>query len=227
MTDQKDAPFYSLVFMQFQEPQGRSVFRIKQSDQGMYTLSVESGSAANGTHFSREIPESFAQTLKDELGQAGVFAWEESYGGDPSFSWSLKIVFKQDVFSIASQGKSELPAGFNDMLEAFYKMDFPRPSSQDESRARRSDISSAFGDPKDLISIDELFSQFGNMGSSDIMSQMQDAMQLMQEHPEEFERQMRAEFASLPPAQQNAMIDLLASMGPQSREWWERFLRGL
>ena len=133
MADEASAPFHSLSFMLVEGRHPRAALRMSEADGGMYELHVEKGSAANPiSQFTRMVPLEVAQRLKDALQLAGVFGWEESYGNLPSREarrWTLSVVFKEGVFSLASRGGNDTPAGFEVLLGELYKLDFPRPAS--------------------------------------------------------------------------------------------------
>lgn len=131
MPDQMSLPFQSLSFTLVDERKPRAALRMKHVEGNMYELHVEKGSAANPiSQFTREVPIEVAQRLKDSLQEIGVFGWVEQYGnvdGRPSRRWTLVTVFKEDVFTLTSKGGSDVPAGFDLMLEELYRIDFPRP----------------------------------------------------------------------------------------------------
>lgn len=132
MGERAPLPFHSFSFTLVDERRPRALLRMTAVEGGMYELHVEKGSAANPTsQFTREVPCEVAQRLKDSLQDIGVFGWSESYGnaeGLPGRRWTLHTVFKQDVFEVCSKGGSEVPAGFEKMLEELYRLDFPRPA---------------------------------------------------------------------------------------------------
>ena len=68
----------------------------------------------------------------------------------------------------------------------------------------------------------DIGSGFGGFDLSDLQRIMAD----MQADPQRMQELMRSEFRSMSPEQQGAMLDLLASSGLATREWWERFFRG-
>lgn len=134
MTEQTAAPFDSFSFTLIEDKRPRSAFRMAVQQDGTYELHVEKGSASNpSSQFTRTIPRESAQKLKDALDAIGVFGWEEAYGnraGAPARRWNITTVFKEGVFTVASKGRSETPAGFDSMLEELYRLDFPRPVAQ-------------------------------------------------------------------------------------------------
>ena len=133
MPEEASYPFHSLSFTLIEGTKPRALFRMKRKENGMYELHVERGSAANpSSQFTREVPVATAQGLKDALQEIGVFAWDESYPdspGAPARRWTLSTVFKKDVFSVSSKGGSDVPVGFEILLEELYKLDFPRPDA--------------------------------------------------------------------------------------------------
>ena len=132
MSDQKSLPFQSFAFTLIEDRRPRAAFRMTAADGGMYELHVEKGSAANPvSKFTRTVPLDVARRLKDALQDIGVFSWAEEYGnasGGVSRRWTVNTVFKEGVFSVASKGGSEVPPGFDAMLEELYRLDFPRPA---------------------------------------------------------------------------------------------------
>lgn len=128
------APFHSFSFTLIEGRQPRALFRMRAADEGLYELHVEKGSAANPiSKFTRTVPVEVAVRLRDSLQEIGVFSWEESYGdaaSPGSRRWNVSTVFKEGVFSVASKGGSDVPAGFDQMLEELYKLDFPRPGGK-------------------------------------------------------------------------------------------------
>ena len=245
-------PFHSLSFTLIEGTRPRALFRMKRKESGMYELHVERGSAANpSSQFTREVPVATAQGLKDALQEIGVFAWDESYPdspGAPARRWTLSTVFKKDVFSVSSKGGSDVPVGFEILLEELYKLDFPRP---DASRASATSARQGIGLGTALNSMGSLglgsiggmsagdlgaygamgkgsigdmdFSKLGEMMQGD---EMADLFGELQRNPQAFEQRMKEEFRHMSPEEQNKMLDMLASTGMASRAWWERFLRG-
>lgn len=126
-------PFHSFTFTLIADRKPRAAFRMTAREGGMFELHVERGSASNPTsQFTREVPLEVAQRLKDALQELGVFGWDESYGdakAPGSQRWSVNTVFKEGVFSVASKGGSDVPAGFDGLLEELYRLDFPRPDA--------------------------------------------------------------------------------------------------
>ena len=141
MSDQMQLPFHSLSFTLVDERRPRAALRMVSVEGGMYELHVEKGSAANPTsQFTRKVPCEVAQRLKDSLQEIGVFGWAETYGnaeGLPGRRWTLNTVFKQDVFTVSSKGGSQVPDGFDRMLEELYRLDFPRPAEPAREGAPR------------------------------------------------------------------------------------------
>lgn len=134
MTDQVSLPFHSFSFTLIEGKRPRAAFRMHAADDGMYELHVEKGSAANPvSQFTRSVPLEVAERLRDALQAAGAFGWEESYGNDPSREarrWTMNLVFKEGVFAVSSKGGNDVPAGFDQVLDELYKLDFPRPAAQ-------------------------------------------------------------------------------------------------
>ncbi len=216
-------PFHSIKFT-IADQGGRRLFQMTSNADGTFSTQVQKGSASNPSlDESHTLPLESARELRDELGRIGVFEWEDSYDdkpGAPLLKWSLLIVFEVDVFSLDIRGGSAVPPHFDDLLQALYKLDFPRPVG--EAPAAPSGNAAAVG----TAGMD--FSQLFGQGGMDpqMMAQMQTMMSQMQSNPEMIADQMRMGFHDLPIDQQNQLLDMLASTGTASREWWENFLRG-
>lgn len=222
-------PFQSLSFSLTDKAIGRRVFRMKyQAETDDYHLHVESGiSAESSEEFERTLSRRNADDLYQVLRDIDAFNWEAEYGDSTypgSRRWNIYIVFQEDVFSVQSLGGSDVPAGFDTLLEAFYSLDLPRPATSAPGMAGAQGLSGSAGVP-DLSS---LFGAAGVPGGPDpfAIEQMQEAFAEMQRNPEGFAQQMREEFRHLPREQQDMMLDMLASSGMATREWWERFFRG-
>ena len=181
----------------------------------------------------------------------GVFAWDESYPdspGAPARRWTLSTVYKKDVFSVSSKGGSDVPVGFEILLEELYKLDFPRP---DASRTSATTARQGIGLGTALNSMGSLgLGSIGGMSAGDLGaygamgkggfgdmdfsklgemmqgSEMADLFGELQRNPQAFEQRIKEEFHHMSPEEQNKMLDMLASTGMASRAWWERFLRG-
>lgn len=220
-------PFASFSFTLVEDKRPRAALRLSTSEQGMYELHVEKGSASNPvSQFTRLVPNEVAQRLKDSLQDIGVFAWEESYGDSTAPGkkrWSVTTVFKEGVFSVVSRGGSDTPAGFDQMLEELYRLDFPR------SNAPRA--SSVQMDSRRFDGMDASFSQMadlmksGGLGGID-PSEMLSVLEQARSDPYALQARMREEFRCLPPDEQEKLLDALTSAGGASRAWWENFLRG-
>lgn len=131
MSKDAKSPFHSFVFTIVQDRRPRAHFRMREGEPGLYELHVEKGSASNPTsQFTRAVPLDVAVKLRDSLQEIGVFGWDEAYGDTTapgSVRWSVQTVFQEGVFSVASKGGSDVPAGFSQLLEELYRLDFPRP----------------------------------------------------------------------------------------------------
>lgn len=209
-----------------------------------YQLTVESGPtkreqaahALIAADFTRTVPFERAVELRDAIQAAGVYGWEETYGDEASFhgfAWKLAVDFKKDVFAIQCEGGSDLPEGFDQVLEALYRLDLPRPTAAvvRENPAAFVGAVEVANDPEeaptDLSDMSQLFGQlppgmFGGVSMDD----MRAAFEEFQRNPEQFRDPLRRQFAQLPPMFQNQILDALGSTGMQSREWWEHYLRG-
>ena len=135
-----ELPFHSFTFTLVADRRPRTAFRMTAKDDGMYELHVEKGPASNPTsQFTRAVPLDVAERLRDALQGIGVFGWEEAYGdatAPGSRRWTVATVFKEGVFSVASKGGSDAPAGFDALLEELYRLDFPRPEASKTAASR-------------------------------------------------------------------------------------------
>lgn len=217
-------PFEVFNFTMTDQAIGRRVFRM-QVEEGAetYNLHVESGTATNPeVKFDRTVARAVAERLRDKLADIDAFNWEAEYGdaANPGTRrWSVGIVFQKDVFSVQSLGGSDVPPGFDDLLEALYQMDLPRPAEPERPAPATPDLSALFGSAG---------MPDGLPGAPDpaMLGAMQEALAQMQSDPTAFTHQMKDEFKHLPYEQQEALLDMLAASGMATREWWERFLRG-
>lgn len=221
-------PFHSFTFTLVADKRPRTSFRMKALETGMYQLQVEKGSASNATTlFKREVPLDVAQRFKDTLQDLGVFGWEEAYGdvtAPGSRRWSVNTVFKEGVFSVASKGGSDAPAAFDSLLEELYRLDFPRPDAGRVgvgATASQNAVLMGGLNPATLggLSPAALRDMLGSGEMSEMLNQLQGNPQLMQQR-------MKEEFRRMSPDEQDNLLDMLASTGMASREWWEKFLRG-
>ena len=252
MTEDKPLPFHSFTFTLVADKRPRTAFRMKALEGGMYELNVEKGSASNPTsQFTREVPADVAQRLKDALQEIGVFGWDESYGdaaAPGSRRWSVNTVFKEGVFSVASKGGSDAPAGFDAMLEELYHLDFPRPDAGKISAAPQQGV----GIGTALNSLGSLgLGNFGGMSAGDLGAYgavgkggvgdfdfsmlgemfssggMADMLSEMQGNPQAMQQRMKDEFQRMGPAERKRLIDMLVQSGMGTRKFWEDFFNGL
>lgn len=220
------APFQKLVFTCTDRANGRVLFSMKQLDVDSYELHAEKGPASQLiADFTRTVPRKTAESLRDALAEAGVFGWDETYPDNlapGSRRWNLRIVFEEGVFTQEASGGSSVPDGFDALLEALYQLDLPRPGADDAPGITAP--AASFPGMPDLGS---LFAGAPEGGPDTAMlSQMQQALAELQSNPGLFQQQLKEEFRSLPREQQDQMLDMLASTGMATRDWWERFLRG-
>ena len=244
-------PFRALTFSFNDRAHGRMTVRAKYLDaearsnatgpvRGFeYQLHVEAGPAERTTtDFTKGMGMATARTLIERLLDAGAFSWDESYPDDPQAGvarWMLGIVFEPDVFEIRSRGGSAYPQGFDAMMDALYDLGLPRPGSDDNARVGFSGIpfgeASVAGMPFNAQSMQGLMKAFEGMAPGGMegfdLSDLQRVMADLQSDPQRMQDMLRSEFRSMPAEQQNAMLDLLASTGIATRQWWEDFLRGL
>lgn len=255
MAEEERIPFHSFSFTMIEGTRPRVALRMAHAEDGLYELHAEKGSAANpSSQFTRSVPTSVAQKLYDVLNEADVFGWEESYGNAPDVTplrWTLHIVFKEGVFSLASKGGNAVPSGFNTLLEELYRLDMPRigtSGTPSGAGARPLNASSAIANAMGSMGIGSIggmsagdigaygavgknaggidFSKINDLLSSGELDGMQDMMAEMQRNPQAMQQRMRDEFKHMSPDEQNQMLDMLAQLGMGSRAWWERFLRG-
>ena len=218
-------PFESFSFTMTDQSIGRRVFRMQVDEGGeTFSLHVESGTASNPKEsFDRTVARSVVERMRDKLAEIGAFSWEGEYGDSSAPGtrrWNMGIVFQEGVFSVQSFGGSDTPEGFADLLEMLYQMDMPRPASEAPS-------ASATVSPGAAPDFSAMFGAAGPGGPDPAMlGAMQEAFAQMQSNPAAFTRQMKDEFSHLPYEQQEALLDMLASSGMATRDWWERFLRG-
>lgn len=235
-------PFDAFWFHCSTEASGEADVKLARSGQE-YRLIVKSGPvkrdqaahAIVAADFERTISAAKAVELRDALQAAGVFGWDESYGDakDPgAFSWHMAIDFKTGVFTLETAGGSDVPSGFDEVLEALYRLDLPRPTqavmkanpllfpsfaddgADAEPAGAPDGLSGVFGQiPPELL---------GGVTPED----MREAWEDFQQNPERFREPLRQQFAQLPLPFQNQLLDMLGSSGMRSRAWWEEFLRG-
>ena len=67
---------------------------------------------------------------------------------------------------------------------------------------------------------------FSKLGEAFSGGAMADLFADAQNNPQAFQQRMKEEFRHMSPEEQNQLLDMLASTGMGSREFWERFLRG-
>ena len=129
-TPTQTAPFHAFAFTYVSGRNPRAFLRLEECGEGLFELHVEKGPASRpSSQFTRKIPIDTVAKLADALRRVGVFGWEESYEGASDVRWNLRIVFKEDVFTLISKGTGSTPDGFDELLEALYGIDFPRHDS--------------------------------------------------------------------------------------------------
>ena len=228
MPASEQLPFHSFAFTLIDNKRPRAMLRLSASDEGFYELHVEKGSASRpASQFTRQVPVETAQRLKDALQSLGVFGWDEEYGDSRapgSRRWRVSTIFKEGVFSVSSRGGSDVPVGFDDMLEELYRLDFPRP---DQPKAAPSGI---VGLPTESMGFD--FGQLADLMGGDGLpgfdaASMTELLDEARSNPQALQNRMREEFRHMPREEQDRLLDALASSGMASRAWWERFFRGM
>lgn len=254
----QDAPFHSFTFTLVADKRPRAALRMRALESGMYELHVERGPASAPTsQFTREVPIDVAQRLKDALQDAGVFGWDELYGDDAapgSRRWSVSTVFKEGVFSVASKGGSDAPAGFDAMLEELYRLDFPRPNA-----GKGGDVGGSGAGPRQGVGLGTALNSMGSLGLGSIggmsagdlgaygavgkggvgdfdfsklgevfsSGDMADMLSDMQSNPQAMQQRMKDEVRRMGPAERKRLIDMLVQSGMGTRKFWEDFFNGL
>lgn len=232
-------PFETLMFSLADAAHGSVTLKLVSKDADSYTSEVTHRAGSAKTSKTAEMSEDAAQKLIATLTDIGVFRWEPTYGDSstaPDCKWRLSVVFKQGVFEFSSQGGSDTPPHFPDVLEALYQVGLPTPKELKESSASASASTPALGGLGGMMgqTSPEDFARFAqNMGlpadmmpSSVDLQEMQQSFNEFLQNPERFQSIMRAEFASLSLDQQEQLISTLVMLTGESREWWVRFLRG-
>jgi hypothetical protein len=202
-------PFHSFSFTLVENKRPRQSLRLVIAEDDLYELKVQKGSAANpSSQFTRKIPLEVVERFRDALQNIGVFNWEESYSDTSapgSRRWTVSTVFQEGVFSVESKGGSDVPRGFDELLEELYRLDFPRPA---KPRAEATPVMpTSIGDLAAFASKEGLpgFSDLANLNSA------------------ELQQRMKEEFRHMSPDEQNQLIDMLVQMGAGTRDYWERF----
>ena len=228
-------PFYRFAFTLLENRRPRTSLRmtaLDDADAGFYELHVQKGSAANpASQFTRKVPLEAAVRLRDTLQSIGAFGWEESYGdaSAPGLRrWTLSVVFEEGVFALEAKGGSDVPPGFDELLEELYRLDFPRPAAGRGTAGAvgaagsmglaGSAGASALSSMPGFEGLD--LSRLGGLPGFDSAE-----LQRLMGDPQAFQRRMKDEFRRLSPHEQNELIDALAATGLASRAWWERFFR--
>lgn len=200
-------PFHSFSFTLVENRRPRTSLKMTIAQDDMYELRVQKGSATNpSSQFTRLVPMDSAERLRDVLQSAGAFGWDESYGdaaAPGSRRWTMSVVFEEGVFSIESKGGSDVPPGFDELLEELYRLDLPRPA---EPRA-----SSSTALP---TSIGDLAAYASKGGFPDLDS-------------DELRRRMKEEVSRMGPSEREQLIRMLVQSGMGTREFWEDFFRNL
>ena len=224
VSEDQQLPFHSFTFTLLENKRPRKSFRMTVVDDGLYELHVQQGSATNpSSQFTRKVPLEAAERLRDTLQSAGAFGWEASYGDETapgSRRWSIAIVFKEGVFSVESKGGSDVPSGFDDLLEELYRMDFPRPVERRASGSA-SQLPTSIGDAAAFAS------QLGGSLPGFDPTEMRRLLAQAGSNPEALARQMKDEVRHMSPAERDQLIDLLVQTGMGTRAFWEDFFRNL
>lgn len=230
-------PFFSFSFTMTDKAIGRRVLRmvyLPPTDD--YELTVEAGPAADPQEkFTRRMSRTRAESLRDTLRDIDAFNWDAEYGDTTAPGtrrWNVNIVFEENVYSVQSLGGSDVPTGFDTLLEALYQLDMPRPHTTGNPYAAGTGTSMGATGIPGMPGMPDMSALFGSLdaaGAPDAhaLQEMQQAWAQMQQNPAAFTQQMREEFRRLPADQQNMLIDMMASSGMGTREWWEQFFRGL
>ena len=212
MPDEKMLPFHSFAFTLIENRAPRRSLRLVAAEDDLFELRVQKGSATNpSSQFTRKVPLDVVERLRDSLQSIGVFNWEESYGDTSAPGarrWTVSTVFKEGVFSVESKGGSDVPPGFEDLLEELYHLDFPRPAEPSASAAPV--LPTSIGDLAAFASKEGL-PGIGDLANLD---------------PASLQQRMKDEFRRMTPDEQNQLIDMLVQTGMGTRDYWERFFRG-
>ena len=242
-------PFHSFAFTLIENKRPRQSLRLMAAEDDLYELKVQKGSAANpSSQFTRKIPLEVVERFRDALQGIGVFNWEESYGdatAPGTRRWTVSTVFQEGVFSVESKGGSDVPQGFDELLEELYRLDFPRPAGGQPAEGQSAEGRAAglgmrpglggmsIGDlgayasagqaGVDFSQMADIFKDSGlpGMDAGDMQRLLADA----QNNPQLMQQRMKEEFRHLSPEEQSRMLDALAATGLATREWWERFFR--
>lgn len=197
-----------------------------------YVLHYEEGAAGRATEGDLDVTLEQAQNLQNRLVEAGVYLWDPEYGNDPNqpaAKWSLTAVLQQGVFTQSVRGGSDFPQGFTQMMEAFYEVGLPKPEVPKPQRSSSPMGMGAMGgmdgfDPSQMFSAMQAMMSTGMPQQA--LEEMQEIMNELKDNPEAFQERLKSEFRSLPPSQQDELLNLLSSTGMGSRDWWEDFFRG-
>ena len=241
-------PFKALAFSFNDRAHGRMTVRMKyvpeqerspEFGSDPYLLHVEQGPAERTTvKFDKGASVEKASALCTQMLEAGVFSWDESYPDDPTVGpsrWMLNMILEPGVFEVHVRGGSMFPMGFDAMMEGFYALGLPRP---EDNEAPKMGLPGAAGmgamggmnmfNPAAMQGLMGQMQQMMNQpGAPQVnFEEMQMMMRDMQADPARMQELIRSEFRSMPAEQRNAMLDMLASTGFGTREWWERFLMG-
>lgn len=230
MADDKALPFHSFAFTLVENRRPRASLRLSAAEGG-YELHVQKGSAANpSSQFTRQVPVETAERLREALQEIGVFGWEEQYGdatAPGSRRWTMSAVLREGVFSVESKGGSDVPPGFDALLEELYRLDFPRPAAQRASGGR---AARGIGSAVNASGIGGLggLGGIGGMSAADLSAlaasgKFGDLGELGD--PQELQQRMKDEFRHMPPDEQRQLIDALVQTGLGTRDFWERFFR--
>ena len=240
-------PFKALAFSFTDRAHGRMTVRMKyvpeqdrkpENGDDSYLVHIEQGPAERTVvKLDKGASVASASALCTQMLEAGVFSWDEVYGDDVTVGpsrWMLNMILEPDVFEVHVRGGSMYPCGFDAMMEGFYALGLPRPADLEPSKAGfPSEGFGALGamgmfNPTAMQGMmAQMQKMLGQPGAPDIdWEQMQMVMRDMQSDPARMQDLIRSEFRSMPADQRNAMLDMLASTGFGSRDWWERFFLG-
>lgn len=239
-------PFETYMFSLADGPHGSVSIKLVARDDSLFDCEVIHRAGSAKTSKTSQVTLEDARALIARLTDIGVFRWDSSYGDSdtqPPCKWRMNVVFKQGVFEFASQGGSDTPPHFPDVLEALYAVGLPSPRELERERASKQtgagSAASGFagmpgaspfggaGNPEDFARFAQsLGLPPSMMPSAGDMQQMQQAFNEFLQNPAHFQGMMRAEFATLTYEQQEQLLSTLAMLTGESREWWSNFLRG-
>lgn len=129
-SERPSAPFYQLEFTRITDG-GRAWIQIEQVDDEAFEVKTEQGPHTDVITNDFRVNTASVVSLRDRLAQIGVFGWDDVYGDAPlvpNLTWNLTIVFQKGVFTQSSRGGSDVPVGFDDLVDLLEQAGMPKPS---------------------------------------------------------------------------------------------------